>query len=61
MNDLSEKELSALQDLLNDESLLTKKFKMLAEHTEDTEIKKQYMNISAKHQEHFDRLYAKLS
>ena len=39
MNTVSEKELSALNDLLSEEELLVKKFKMLAEHTQDTEIK----------------------
>ena len=34
MSQLSEKELSALKDLLSDEDLLVKKFKMLAEHAE---------------------------
>ena len=33
MNQLSDKELSALNDLLSEEELLIKKFKMLAEHT----------------------------
>ena len=60
MSQLSEKELSGLQDLLNDEVLLTKKFQMLAEHAQDPEIKQQYMAISAKHQEHFNRLYSQL-
>ena len=35
MSQLSEKELSTLKDLLADEDLLVKKFKMLAEHAED--------------------------
>ena len=39
MGQLSEKELSALNDLLADEELLTKKFKMLASHTQDAEIR----------------------
>ena len=33
--DLSEKELSVIQDLLNEEELLVKKFQMLAEHSQD--------------------------
>ena len=39
MGQLSEKELSLLGDLLADEQLLTKKFKMLASQTQDAEIK----------------------
>ena len=35
MSQLSEKELSVLNDLLTEEDLLIKKFQMLAEHTED--------------------------
>ena len=34
MSQLSEKELSVLNDLLTEEDLLIKKFQMLAEHTE---------------------------
>lgn len=36
--DLSEKELSVIQDLLNEEELLVKKFQMLAEHSQDETI-----------------------
>lgn len=57
MSQLSEKELSALNDLLVDEELLTKKFSMLAAQTEDTEIKQKYEQISQKHQTHFNALY----
>ena len=38
MGMVSEKELSLLNDLLADEELLTKKFKMLAQQTDDKEI-----------------------
>lgn len=61
MSSLSAKELSAIQDLLSDEQLLTKKFQMLSEHTQDSEIKKEYLQISAKHQEHYNRILEKLS
>ena len=60
MGQLSEKELAALNDLLADEELLVKKFKMLASHTNDEEIKKKYELISQQHQGHFDALYAHL-
>lgn len=60
MGQLSEKELTALNDLLADEELLTKKFKMLAMHTEDPEIRQKYEQISSKHQGHFQALYEKL-
>ena len=61
MGQLSEKELSLLGDLLTDEQLLTKKFKMLAEHAKTQELKTKMMDISNKHQDHLNELYAKLS
>ncbi|HIX28168.1 MAG TPA: hypothetical protein H9858_00525 [Candidatus Blautia stercoravium] len=57
MAQLSEKELSALNDLLADEELLTKKFSMLAKQTDDTEIKQKFEQISQQHQGHFNSLY----
>ena len=49
MSQLSEKELSVLNDLLTEEDLLIKKFQMLAEHTEDQEISAKFTEISQKH------------
>ena len=40
MKQISEKELSFLNDMLDEEELLVKKFKMLAEHTDDKEKKR---------------------
>ncbi|SHK17469.1 hypothetical protein [Hespellia stercorisuis] len=60
MSQLSEKELSALNDLLTEEELLVKKFKMLSEHSEDQEIKSKFTEISNKHQGHYNSLYSKL-
>ena len=60
MGQLSEKELSLLGDLLTDEQLLTKKFKMLSVQTQDTEIKQKFERISEQHQGHFNALYAHL-
>lgn len=60
MAQLSEKELSAIYDLLSDEELLVKKFKMLASQSQDAEIKQKYESISQKHQGHFNALYAHL-
>lgn len=61
MTQLSEKELSAIKELLSEEELLVKKFQMLAEHAEDAELKSKMQEISKKHQNHFNMLYAKLS
>lgn len=60
MTQLSEKELSSLHSLLSEEQLLIKKFKMLADHTSDSEIKSKFEEISNKHQGHFNALYAQL-
>ena len=60
MSQLSEKELALLGDLLTGEQLLTKKFKMLAEQTQDQEIKQKYESISEQHQGHFNALYQHL-
>ncbi len=54
---LSEKELSSINDLLSEEELLTKKFKMLAEQATDTELKDKFTDISKRHQQHFNSLY----
>ena len=60
MSQLSEKELSILTEALADEELLIKKFQMLANQTNDTEIKNMYDRISKQHQGHFNALYAHL-
>ena len=61
MSQLTEKELASIQELLSDEDLLVKKFKMLAEHATDEKVKEKMLEISDKHQEHFNEIYAKLS
>ena len=61
MAQLSEKELSSIQELLSDEDLLVKKFKMLSEHTTDEKVKSKLLEISNKHQQHLNELYSKLS
>jgi rubrerythrin len=61
MAQLSEKELSFFQDLLADEDLLVKKFKMLAEHAENEQVKSKMLEISDKHQKHLNELYSHLS
>lgn len=61
MAQLSEKELASLQELLADEDLLVKKFKMLAEHAENEQVKSKMLEISDKHQKHVNELYSHLS
>ena len=61
MAQLSEKELASIQELLADEDLLVKKFKMLAEHAENEQVKCKMLEISDKHQKHVNELYSHLS
>jgi hypothetical protein len=58
MSELSEKELSLMQDLLSEEELLVKKFQMLAGHAQDETIKQQMLDIADKHQSHFNDIYS---
>lgn len=60
MSQLSEKELSAINELLHGEELLVKKFQMLAQHSDDQEIKSKFENIANEHQSHFNMLYREL-
>ena len=60
MAQLSEKELGTINDLISEEGLLVKKFQMLAQQTEDSEIKQKYERISNQHQGHLNALYAPL-
>lgn len=60
MSDLSEKELSLINEALSEEQLLVKKFKMLASHTEDQTVKQQMLDIADKHQGHFNDIYSYL-
>ena len=59
--ELSEKELSVVQDLLTEEELLVKKFQMLANHSQDETVKQQMLDISNKHQGHFNAIYSYLN
>lgn len=58
--ELSEKELSVMNDLLSEEELLVKKFQMLASHAEDETVKQQMLDIANKHQGHFNDIYSYL-
>ena len=60
MSNLSEKELSAINELLSEEELLIKKFQMLSQQTNDAEMKKEFESIANKHQGHFNNLYSHL-
>ena len=60
MAQISEKELGTINDLISEEGLLVKKFQMLAQQTEDTEIKQKYERISNQHLGQLNALYAHL-
>ena len=61
MNQISEKELSALNDLLSGEELLIKKFQVLADNCGDAEMKAKFTEISNEHKEPFPLLPVKLT
>ncbi len=56
MPNLSAKELSALEDLLNSEHLLVKKFNQAAALTTDCELKSKFVSVAAMHQNHYNKL-----
>ena len=60
METLSEKELSLIKDGLSEEQLLVKKYQLLAQMTTEPETSTKFREISQRHQEHFNSLYALL-
>jgi hypothetical protein len=60
MAQITEKELSALGDLLSMESTLAAKCQNLASCTQDTALKDCYTQMARRHQAHLDELYANL-
>ncbi|MBQ2734670.1 MAG: hypothetical protein IJF33_02460 [Clostridia bacterium] len=60
MAQITEKELSAIADLLTVEENLIAKYKNYACSTTDNVLKNQYEQIAQRHQRHFDELYANL-
>lgn len=53
---MTTKELTALEEQLNGEQVLIKKYNTLAEQCTDPQIKNRIMSIATKHQQHFDTL-----
>ncbi len=60
MPNLTKKELSALEDQLNSEQLLIKKYKSYAQCTADPQIKATCEQLAAQHKTHFDTLMGHL-
>lgn len=61
MANLTAKELSALEDQLNCEQMLIKKFKLFAQSATDPQIKTTCENMANRHKQHFDTLMGHLS
>ncbi len=60
MADLTEKELSALQDQLNLEQSLIRKYKGYAALAQDPQIKTLCDQLACRHKQHFDTLMGHL-
>lgn len=60
MNDLTEKELTALEDQLNYEQQLVKKYKGYAALAQDPQIRDVCTQLAARHKQHFDTLMGHL-
>lgn len=60
MSNLTNKELSAIEDSLKCEQNLISKCNMYANQTQDTVLKTKLSEIAQKHQNHYDKLYSLL-
>ncbi|MBQ8341730.1 MAG: hypothetical protein IJY22_05070 [Clostridia bacterium] len=60
MAQITEKELSALGDLMNMESVLAAKCCSMASCTQDAALKDCYTQMAQRHQRHFDQLFSNL-
>lgn len=60
MAQITEKELTALDDLMSMESILCAKCTALAAQTEDAALNDCYTQMAQRHQRHFDQLYSNL-
>ncbi len=53
---LTTKELTALEEVLNSEQVLIKKYRTMANQSGDAAIKSRLENIASRHQQHYDTL-----
>jgi hypothetical protein len=60
MASITSKELSALEDQLNCEQVLVKKYHIFAGQCVDPQLKTKCEQIAARHQDHFNRLMTHL-
>ncbi|MCL2487371.1 MAG: spore coat protein [Oscillospiraceae bacterium] len=61
MANLTEKELSVLEDSLNEEQLLVKKYQTYAQMCSDPTIKSHCEQMAGQHRNHFNRLVSFLN
>lgn len=61
MPNLTSKELSALEDQLNYEQILVKKYRTFATQCTDPQLKTKCEQVATRHQDHFNRLISHLS
>ena len=57
---ITEKELSAIEDMLSVEKNLIAKYQEFAEMTTDPALKTKYCEIALRHQRHYDELYCNI-
>ncbi len=60
MAQITEKELTALGDLLSLESMIAAKCCDMAANTQDMALKDRYQQMAQQHRNHYERLYANL-
>lgn len=61
MPNLTSKELTALEDQLNYEQILVKKYRTFAGQCSDPQLKMKCEQVASRHQDHFNRLMTHLS
>jgi rubrerythrin len=60
MPNLTTKELSALEDQLNYEKLMIKKYNSFSDQCSDPQLKSKCKQIAQQHQQHYNRLFSYL-
>jgi hypothetical protein len=61
MENLTSKELTALEDQLNYEQILVKKYRTFADGCTDPQLRTKCEQVASRHQDHFNRLMSHLS
>lgn len=60
MVNITQKELMALEDLMQAEVICTAKCEQLAQTTQDVQWQDHYQRMAQRHRQHLDQLYANL-